>query len=314
MVEYTIINKNNKNYLYFNKNVMPQYIIEMQVENNITNILTAYKDVEFSLLYDITNLKSLKKFFVEDGATLSQINIFMESVYVLRKSINEYLIDEKYIIYDENLIFTNTKFNKIYFCIYFMEDNNSDNLTKLFKYIVGNYFFINGFKEIRIREEILKYLKTNAYKYSDIKNIIRNIDNINMTKEIESPKKFEFSFMNFLINRNEKKSKQNNTCELKNIEGGNCLTNISDVTTKIFIEQEEFVISRNTLTKLYDINNKKIGRSHARIYLENDKIVVFDLGSKNGTYINGERIDKRTPFSVEKGDIVSFADEEFIVC
>jgi len=314
MVEYNIINKNNKNYLYFNDNLIAKYVIEMQIENNINNVLRAYRDDEFSLLYDITNLKSIKKFFVEDGATLSNIITFMESVRILRKSINEYLIDEKNIIYDENLIFTDIKFNKLYFCIHLVEDNDVDNLTKLFKYIVGNYFFINGIKEIRIREEILKYLKNNVYRYNDIKNIIKNIDNINVTKDIEHIKKFELPFKNFLFNHHDKKTKQNSTCELPNIEGGSCLTNISDVTKKIFINQEEFVISRNTLTKLYDINNKKIGRSHARIYLENDKVVVFDLGSKNGTYINGEQIDKRTPFLVEKGDIVSFADEEFIVC
>lgn len=41
------------------------------------------------------------------------------------------------------------------------------------------------------------------------------------------------------------------------------------------------------------INDDSVSRRHARVLLENDSCVIEDLQSRNGTYVNGERIDGR---------------------
>ncbi len=43
-------------------------------------------------------------------------------------------------------------------------------------------------------------------------------------------------------------------------------------------------------------------------------IFATDLGSRNGTYLNGEQLEKRVPVKMERGDILAFSDEEFILC
>ena len=50
-------------------------------------------------------------------------------------------------------------------------------------------------------------------------------------------------------------------------------------------------------------------RVHARFDLKDERIYITDLGSKNGTYVNGERIDKPTP--VDKGSVIKFGG---VVC
>ena len=41
---------------------------------------------------------------------------------------------------------------------------------------------------------------------------------------------------------------------------------------------------------------------HARVGLQDDKVIVHDLGSTNGTYVNGRRVT--SPTSVSRGDTV----------
>ena len=41
---------------------------------------------------------------------------------------------------------------------------------------------------------------------------------------------------------------------------------------------------------------------HARVGLQDDRVIVHDLGSTNGTYVNGRRVT--SPTSVTRGDTV----------
>lgn len=52
-----------------------------------------------------------------------------------------------------------------------------------------------------------------------------------------------------------------------------------------------------------------VSRNHARLTLEGDKVIVTDLGSLNGTYVEGKRITKgeRVPLAI--GQTVSFEAE-----
>jgi len=317
MEEYKIINKNNKRYIQFKlKNEIPNYVIYMHQENKISNIMNMYIDENNSIIYDISKLQSIKSYFVTNGATLENIMVFMNQYNKLLKNTKEYLISENHILLNENHIYTNGEFSKVFFLLYSHgKKDKEETITKLFKFIIGNYLICKSFNEIRIREDILKYFKNHKYDYTIINKMIKEIQQLKPTKITNNSIKVNFNFKKNIINKFNKKNKYNDsTCEIRNIEGVFCLTNILDITKKLYLNEEGIIINRMILIKDYDIHNKKIGRYHARVYMEQGKILIFDLGSKNGTYINGERISKRIPCEIEKGDIVAFADEEFIVC
>ena len=63
------------------------------------------------------------------------------------------------------------------------------------------------------------------------------------------------------------------------------------------------------------IHNPKVSRVHADIILRNGKLYVMDLGSANGTYINGnhQRITGNTEYELNNNDRVVFANEEYTV-
>lgn len=59
------------------------------------------------------------------------------------------------------------------------------------------------------------------------------------------------------------------------------------------------------------IQSSTVSRKHARITREDDIYFIEDLNSSNGTYVGGEILNYRTKMSLEKNEIVMFADEKF---
>ena len=58
------------------------------------------------------------------------------------------------------------------------------------------------------------------------------------------------------------------------------------------IEQDEVVLGRESGVDIL-IDSPGISRRHARIFVENDQYTLEDLGSSNGTFLNGERLRGR---------------------
>lgn len=50
-----------------------------------------------------------------------------------------------------------------------------------------------------------------------------------------------------------------------------------------------------------------VSGKHAEVFLEDGRLYVRDVGSTNGTYLNGERIEPLQPFELANGDQVSFS-------
>jgi FHA domain len=68
----------------------------------------------------------------------------------------------------------------------------------------------------------------------------------------------------------------------------------------------ELILGREHGTADLVIEDPGVSRRHARVFPENGTLVVEDLGSSNGTYVNGERISG--PVEVAAGDEVQLGD------
>ncbi len=51
-----------------------------------------------------------------------------------------------------------------------------------------------------------------------------------------------------------------------------------------------------------------VSRLHAILLLENERVSITDLGSANGTRINGDRITAHAPYPIQDGDIISLGN------
>ena len=68
------------------------------------------------------------------------------------------------------------------------------------------------------------------------------------------------------------------------------------------LEGDEILIGREPDSTL-QIDSPGISRRHARLYFQNNQYLLEDLGSSNGTFVNGERISN--PRVLKNGDIIS---------
>lgn len=59
------------------------------------------------------------------------------------------------------------------------------------------------------------------------------------------------------------------------------------------------------------IGSGTVSRKHARITRKGDVYFVEDMNSSNGTYVGGKLLNYRTKISLQKNEVVVFADEKF---
>ena len=70
------------------------------------------------------------------------------------------------------------------------------------------------------------------------------------------------------------------------------------------------VLGRSKKCDIY-INNPYLSKEHARITFEEDKFYIEDLGSTNGTYLNGKELGSR-PVRLKDNDKITFGDISFL--
>jgi hypothetical protein len=73
---------------------------------------------------------------------------------------------------------------------------------------------------------------------------------------------------------------------------------------RIVIEQQPLIIGREETCDVV-IPDRQVSRQHARIRLEADQYVLEDLGSKNGTFVNGQELPG--PYPLQDGDEIQIA-------
>lgn len=82
----------------------------------------------------------------------------------------------------------------------------------------------------------------------------------------------------------------------------------------ITVTKQEFFIGKkaDSVNACIDFNNA-ISRVHCKIIKSNNEHFIVDLGSANGTYVNGYKLNVNQQMPIKSGDIVKLANSEFEV-
>ena len=86
------------------------------------------------------------------------------------------------------------------------------------------------------------------------------------------------------------------------------ISNSGDERIAFILYEEETFVGR-TLNNAFVIEHPSVSKRHARVVSEADEYAVYDLGSSNGTFVNGKRI---TDARLEDGCEVRFGRAHFI--
>lgn len=77
---------------------------------------------------------------------------------------------------------------------------------------------------------------------------------------------------------------------------------------RIYKIKTETVIGRKDVDLIID--DPKVSATHAKIVEENGQYIIVDFRSKNGTFVNGERIRNET--EIKENDLVKIGDVTFV--
>jgi len=71
------------------------------------------------------------------------------------------------------------------------------------------------------------------------------------------------------------------------------------------LEKNEIFIGRDLQNDIV-INDPEVSRRHARLFLQGNHVVIEDLGSTNGTTVNGQRL--LGPYTLRPGETIIFGE------
>ncbi|MGE5249135.1 MAG: FHA domain-containing protein [Bacteroidota bacterium] len=72
------------------------------------------------------------------------------------------------------------------------------------------------------------------------------------------------------------------------------------------LEGDQIMIGRDSTNEVA-INDAEVSRRHARLTFQGGKYVIEDLGSTNGTFINGQRLSG--PHVLKAGDVIALGEQ-----
>lgn len=72
------------------------------------------------------------------------------------------------------------------------------------------------------------------------------------------------------------------------------------------LKSGESIIGRSEEQSTVVLVGRGISRSHARLFIDGDRIILRDLGSTNGVYVNGQKVEEA---SLVAGDTLAFGPE-----
>ncbi len=86
-----------------------------------------------------------------------------------------------------------------------------------------------------------------------------------------------------------------------------------DVNGEVFLGRGQDTSDQICLFSSSDAEQLGVSRQHAMLRPTDSKLYITDLGSTNGTWLNGRSIGVNTPYSLSNGDILRFGRLEVIV-
>ncbi len=89
------------------------------------------------------------------------------------------------------------------------------------------------------------------------------------------------------------------------------IKNHQGMSEKITIDKTGFIIGRQGDMADYVVSEQAIGRMHAEFLSESGAHYIKDMNSRNGTFVNKQRINSNQPVQLNEGDIIKLANTEF---
>lgn len=158
-------------------------------------------------------------------------------------------------------------------------------------------------------------IKRNILKVMDFNSYLRGVQVNNLRFNLTTNKTLEEILydMDNTSNKNIVETIDNRGITIGSVSKRIALKGINTpIDINILIDKDRYLIgsSREYADGVITFN-KAISRRHCMILKEMNDYYIVDIGSANGTYLNGVRINKNIKMKIKNGDIIKIANSEF---
>ncbi len=254
--------------------------------------------------YDVTSLIPIDVYFKNQCQSFDKQKHIMKRLIDSLWIADRYLLDSSRIVLDKSYVFVDVEdirikllyiplesynvvlhksmrelFLSLLFTIDLQVIENDNRVKKMISYLQDVSF------DVMVFDAMLSSLKEQKIQKKDwIKSIFRK----------EKIKTFEHNETVVMVNH------ENNRI----LDFENC---------SIPIDKKSFLIGRSkSLVDFAIPESLTVGRIHAEVVKESDDYYVVDINTKNGTFINGKRLQSQKKYKLNSGDEVRFGNEEAI--
>ncbi|WP_156558883.1 FHA domain-containing protein [Clostridium paraputrificum] len=317
-ISFKEINKDNKIKLILkcNNNDLADYAIKMVNYNKelpLIEIETLIINDSSTLIYDITNCIRLSNAIEENSISLQEMLQVIGTILFTLANLKSYFLNSNNIFLNINYTFYNyvTKEIELIYLPFINEVTNAYMNQKIFlldlllickKYCVNCESLDMAIMELRDDTGTLESIKE---KLDLVKDEVRRMkEQENMLIKDKTEKRSFFSV----------RKKENNivikTTEIRSnrIEYLNLVIYEGDRVKTINLDKEKYLLGRLEGAVDIPIRNSSVGRIHGRIEREDYYYFYVDLESKNGSFINGERLEPNKRYPLENGDNIKLAN------
>lgn len=281
------------NCTYSDKDVIT-YQLNM-INHSEQNTFIPIKKCE-ELVYEITSLMPIDIFFRTQCQLFEKqkklFTLVIDSIWDAEK----YLLDPSKIVLDKQYVFINIKSMTVHF-IYLPLERYEVPIHKKMKELLLSLVFsleldhIEGDPRIK---KMIGYLQDPTFDMMVFETMLCTFKEEKTVKKQWIKKWFE-------------KEPEEETILLKEDESYPVL---EFKEKKVLINKDSFLIGRAKQLVDYAIPYAlNMGRVHAEIIREEDQYYIIDVNTKNGTYLNGERIPSQSKQLITKGDCIQIANE-----
>lgn len=245
---------------------------------------------------------SIRELIQADYFTTDKIKALLENLLDLQHKVEDYLLDKNKIQYDIDWVFLNTTSQEYR---YLYKPTKSTEVNKSLR-----YFII----DLLLAIDAMHLLPDPFDHVVNLEVLIQNLNTLSPLKSGRSviqEKSLNLSFFERLFKKDKKetplKTKRIGETIVMPLKAS--LIDKHDHTLIYPLNFETNSIGRGTHCNIH-IENDSVSQEHATIAIQNGQYILKDLGSKNGTYLNGTRIDNSK--NLTSGNFIKFGEKEFV--
>ena len=296
-------------------------------------------DARLQLSYDISSLQPLSRVLEVRTMNTDEIKDFIIDIISATKALEEFLLEASSVVLDPEYIFTDLNLKRYSFLYIPRSENNKEEMKLLLESILDNInkedkdclitvygmlkecqkkdFVINDLEELldrSVQKEVKRYEPVvdceteteNPIEYRDKKkkqfNIFGGIFKGNKIKEQNEEE--EFLERSVFEVGNEEISNTVLLTDIKLNSSGRVLKSINGK-EDIEISYLPFIIGKQDRICDYVLDIEGVSRIHLKFFEKKGLLYAVDLNSRNGTYINGKKLENEENIEMNNGDIVN---------